>query len=44
MTAILEALAIGGLLMLGKAELAAIELAPRLQLVDRRERIYRRAA
>lgn len=33
-----------GLLMLGKAELASFDLLPRLELVDRRERIYRRAA
>ncbi len=34
----------GGLLMLGKAELAGFDLLPRLESVDRPERIYRRAA
>ena len=44
MKVLLDTLAVGGLLMLGKAELAAAEVAARLHLVDRRERIYRRAA
>ncbi len=41
---LLGALRPGGLLMLGKAELAAFDLLPRLALADRRERIYRRIA
>lgn len=42
MDVVLAALRPGGLLMLGQAELASYELMPRLELVDRRERIYRR--
>src|SRR5690606_11193046 len=44
MRLLLAALAPGGLLMLGKAELAAFDLLPRLEIVDRQERIYRRVA
>ncbi|MBL8988496.1 MAG: protein-glutamate O-methyltransferase CheR [Gemmatimonadetes bacterium] len=44
MDQLLGALRPGGLLMLGKAELAAFDLLPRLEIVDRRERIYRRIA
>jgi two-component system CheB/CheR fusion protein len=44
MESILTVLRIGGLLMLGQAELAAFQLLPRLEIVDRRERIYRRMA
>lgn len=41
MNVAISALRIGGLLMLGKAELAPLDL-PRLEWVDRHERIYRR--
>ena len=44
LTGLLSATRIGGLLVLGKAELAALPLLPRLEIVDRRERIYRRVA
>ena len=40
---VLTSLRPGGLLMLGKAELAGFDLLPRLELLDGRERIYRRA-
>lgn len=42
MNAAIAALRLGGFLMLGKAELAPFDLLARLELVDRRERIYRR--
>ncbi|MBX3147585.1 MAG: hypothetical protein KF785_12545 [Gemmatimonadales bacterium] len=42
LTSLVDALHPGGLLMLGKAELAAWAVLPRLETVDRRERIYRR--
>ena len=42
LTNLLGALRDGGLLMLGKAELAGTGILPRLEVVDRRERIYRR--
>ncbi len=42
LNALIDALRPGGLLMLGKAELAAWAVSPRLESVDRRERIYRR--
>ncbi len=42
LTGLVDALRPGGLLVLGKAELAAWAVAPRLEPVDRRERIYRR--
>lgn len=44
MDVVLSAVRPGGLLMLGKAELAGFDLFPRLESVDRPERIYRRAA
>ncbi len=44
MNVVLDGLRPGGLLMLGQAELAGFDLLPRLELVDRRERIYRRMA
>ena len=39
---VVAALRPGGLLMLGKAELAGFDLGSRLELIDGRERIYRR--
>ncbi|MHB1328264.1 MAG: CheR family methyltransferase [Gemmatimonadales bacterium] len=42
LNSLVDALRPGGLLMLGKAELAAWGVSPRLESVDRRERIYRR--
>ena len=44
MDVVLSAVRPGGLVMLGKAELAGFDLFPRLESVDRPERIYRRAA
>ncbi len=44
MNVVLDGLRPRGLLMLGQAELAGFDLLPRLELVDRRERIYRRMA
>ncbi len=44
MDVVVSAVRPGGLLMLGKAELAGYEFLPRLESVDRPERIYRRAA
>lgn len=42
MGALLDAVRVGGLVMLGKAELAAFEFYPRLEIADRLERVYRR--
>lgn len=44
MGTLLDAARVGGLVMLGKAELAAFGFYPRLEIADRRERIYRRVA
>ncbi|MGE0441634.1 MAG: protein-glutamate O-methyltransferase CheR [Gemmatimonadales bacterium] len=41
---LLSSLRVGGLLMLGKAELAGFAFLPRLEIADRAERLYRRIA